>query len=311
MTKLVFMGTPAFSATVLEGLLTDERYDIVAVVTQPDRAVGRKKEIRMTPVKEVALAHDLPIYQPEKLSGSEEMAQLMALGADGIVTAAYGQFLPSKLLNSMDFAVNVHASLLPKYRGGAPIHYAIINGDKKAGVTIMEMVKEMDAGDMIAKASTPITDADDVGTMFEKLAIIGRDLLLQTLPGYLSGKIEPQAQDDSQATFSPNISSQEEKIDWSKSARDIFNQVRGMNPWPVAHTLLDGKRFKIYAVEVVNGAGNPGEIIEKTKKALIVAANQDALSLKLVQPAGKPKMSITDFLNGLGQKLKVGDYFGK
>ena len=151
MTKIVFMGTPAFSATVLEGLLTDERYDIVAVVTQPDRAVGRKKEIRMTPVKEVALAHDLPIYQPEKLSGSEEMAQLMSLGADGIVTAAYGQFLPSKLLDSMDFVVNVYASLLPKYRGGAPIHYAIINGDTEAGVTIMEMVKEMDAGDMISQ----------------------------------------------------------------------------------------------------------------------------------------------------------------
>ena len=158
MTKLVFMGTPAFSATVLEGLLTDERYDIVAVVTQPDRAVGRKKEIRMTPVKEVALAHDLPIYQPEKLSGSEEMAQLMALGADGIVTAAYGQFLPSKLLDSMDFAVNVHASLLPKYRGGAPIHYAIINGDAEAGVTIMEMVKEMDAGDMVSQKALPILD---------------------------------------------------------------------------------------------------------------------------------------------------------
>ena len=311
MTKLIFMGTPDFSATVLKGLLEDSHYHVLAVVTQPDRAVGRKKEIKMTPVKQLALEHGLKVYQPEKLSGSSEMVELMNLGADGIVTAAFGQFLPMILINSVDFAVNVHASLLPKYRGGAPIHYAIINGDKKAGVTIMEMVKEMDAGDMIAKASTPITDADDVGTMFEKLAIIGRDLLLQTLPGYLSGKIEPQAQDDSQATFSPNISSQEEKIDWSKSARDIFNQVRGMNPWPVAHTLLDGKRFKIYAVEIVNEAGNPGEIIEKTKKALIVAANQDALSLKLVQPAGKPKMSITDFLNGLGQKLKVGDYFGK
>lgn len=311
MTKLIFMGTPDFSVTVLKGLLEDSHYHVLAVVTQPDRAVGRKKEIKMTPVKQLALEHGLKVYQPEKLSGSSEMVELMNLGADGIVTAAFGQFLPMVLINSVDFAVNVHASLLPKYRGGAPIHYAIINGDKKAGVTIMEMVKEMDAGDMIAKASTPITDADDVGTMFEKLAIIGRDLLLQTLPGYLSGKIDPQAQDDSQATFSPNISSQEEKIDWSKSARDIFNQVRGMNPWPVAHTLLDGKRFKIYAVEIVNGAGNPGEIIEKTKKALIVAANQDALSLKLVQPAGKPKMSITDFLNGLGQKLKVGDYFGK
>ena len=266
MTKIVFMGTPAFSATVLEGLLTDEHYDIVAVVTQPDRAVGRKKEIRMTPVKEVALAHDLPIYQPEKLSGSEEMAQLMALGADGIVTAAYGQFLPSKLLDSMDFAVNVHASLLPKYRGGAPIHYAIINGDSEAGVTIMEMVKEMDAGDMVSQKALPILEQDNVGTMFEKLAVLGRDLLLETLPAYIAGEIKPVPQDASQVTFSPNISPEEERLDWNKSARDIFNQIRGTYPWPVAHTLLDGKRFKIYEADLVEGQGQAGHIIEKTKK---------------------------------------------
>ena len=310
MTKLVFMGTPAFSATVLEGLLTDERYDIVAVVTQPDRAVGRKKEIRMTPVKEVALAHDLPIYQPEKLSGSEEMAQLMALGADGIVTAAYGQFLPSKLLDSMDFAVNVHASLLPKYRGGAPIHYAIINGDAEAGVTIMEMVKEMDAGDMIAARSLPILDEDNVGTLFEKLAVLGRDLLLDTLPAYLAGEIKPSPQDPNLVTFSPNILPEEEVLDWTKTNRQVFNQIRGMNPWPVAHTLLNGQRFKVYEAELYEGNGNPGEVIALTKKELVVAAGEGALSLKVVQPAGKPKMSITDFLNGAGRQLKVGDHFG-
>ena len=310
MTKLVFMGTPAFSATVLEGLLTDERYDIVAVVTQPDRAVGRKKEIRMTPVKEVALAHDLPIYQPEKLSGSEEMAQLMALGADGIVTAAYGQFLPSKLLDSMDFAVNVHASLLPKYRGGAPIHYAIINGDAEAGVTIMEMVKEMDAGDMIAARSLPILDEDNVGTLFEKLAVLGRDLLLDTLPAYLAGEIKPSPQDPSLVTFSPNISPEEEVLDWTKTNRQVFNQIRGMNPWPVAHTLLNGQRFKVYEAELCEGNGNPGEVIGLSKKELLVAAGEGALSLKVVQPAGKPKMSITDFLNGAGRQLKLGDRFG-
>ena len=151
MIKLIFMGTPDFSATVLKGLLESDQYEVLAVVTQPDRAVGRKKEIRMTPVKEVALSYGLPIYQPEKLSGSPEMEAIMNLGADGIVTAAFGQFLPSKLLASMDFAVNVHASLLPKHRGGAPIHYALIQGDEEAGVTIMEMVKEMDAGDMISR----------------------------------------------------------------------------------------------------------------------------------------------------------------
>ncbi|MCY7185755.1 methionyl-tRNA formyltransferase [Streptococcus gallolyticus] len=311
MTKLIFMGTPDFSAAVLNGLLDDSNYDVLAVVTQPDRAVGRKKEIKMTPVKEVALAHNLPVYQPEKMSGSEEMAELMTLGADGIVTAAFGQFLPTKLLDSVDFAVNVHASLLPKYRGGAPIHYAIINGEEEAGVTIMEMVKKMDAGDMIAKASTPITDDDNVGTMFEKLAVIGRDLLLKTLPDYIAGNIKPEPQDESKATFSPNITPEEERIDWNKSARDVFNHIRGLYPWPVAHTLLDGKRFKIYEATLAEGHGKPGEIIEKGKKSLVVATGDGAISLKTVQPAGKPRMSVVDFLNGVGRKLEVGDLIGE
>ena len=311
MTKLIFMGTPDFAATVLEGLLDDANYDVLAVVTQPDRAVGRKKEIKMTPVKEVALAHNLPVYQPEKMSGSDEMAELMTLGADGIVTAAFGQFLPTKLLDSVDFAVNVHASLLPKYRGGAPIHYAIINGDKEAGVTIIEMVKKMDAGDMIAKASTPITDEDNVGTMFEKLAVIGCDLLLKTLPDYIAGNIKPEPQDESKATFSPNITPEEERIDWNKSAREVFNHIRGLYPWPVAHTLLDGKRFKIYEASLAEGQGQPGQIIEKGKETLVVATGDGAISLKTVQLAGKPRMSVVDFLNGVGRKLEVGELIGE
>ncbi|HEL0797693.1 methionyl-tRNA formyltransferase [Streptococcus equi subsp. zooepidemicus] len=311
MTRLIFMGTPQFSATVLQGLLENPAYDILAVVTQPDRAVGRKKDITMTPVKKLALAHQLPVFQPEKLSGSQELADIMALGADGIVTAAFGQFLSTVLLDSVTFAVNVHASLLPKYRGGAPIHYAIINGDKEAGVTIMEMVKEMDAGDMISSASLPILDTDNVGTMFDKLAILGRDLLLKTLPDYLSGDLKPVPQDHSQATFSPNLSAEEERLDWSKPAREVFNHIRGMNPWPVAHTLLDGQRFKIYEAELAEGSGEAGQIIAKTKKALVVAAGEGALSLKLVQPAGKPKMPIVDFLNGVGRGLEVGDVLGK
>ncbi|EQB23222.1 methionyl-tRNA formyltransferase [Streptococcus equi] len=311
MTRLIFMGTPQFSATVLQGLLENPAYDILAVVTQPDRAVGRKKEIKMTPVKELALAHQLPVFQPEKLSGSQELADIMALGADGIVTAAFGQFLPTVLLDSVTFAVNVHASLLPKYRGGAPIHYAIINGDKEAGVTIMEMVKEMDAGDMVSSASLPILDTDNVGTMFDKLAVLGRDLLLKTLPDYLSGNLKPVPQDHSQATFSPNLSAEEERLDWSKPAREVFNHIRGMNPWPVAHTLLDGQRFKIYEAELAEGSGSAGQIIAKTKKALVVAAGEGALSLTLVQPAGKPKMPIVDFLNGIGRSLEVGDVLGE
>lgn len=311
MTKLIFMGTPDFSATVLKGLIEDAQYELLAVVTQPDRAVGRKKEIRMTPVKELALLHDLPVYQPEKLSGSTELEELKRLGADGIVTAAFGQFLPTSLLNSVSFAVNVHASLLPKYRGGAPIHYALINGDSDVGVTLMEMVKEMDAGDMIAKRAIPITDEDNVGTLFEKLAVVGRDLLLEYLPAYIMGDLMPEPQDPSQVTFSPNISPEEERLDWHKTNRQIFNHIRGMYPWPVAHTLLNGERFKIYEASLAEGSGQPGEILVLGKKELLIATGEGAIALKTVQPAGKPKMDIVDFLNGLGRKLAVGDCFGE
>ncbi|MGV3029968.1 methionyl-tRNA formyltransferase [Streptococcus suis] len=311
MTKLIFMGTPEFSATVLKGILAEGSYEVLAVVTQPDRAVGRKKTIQMTPVKQVALEYDLPVYQPEKLSGSQEMADIMGLGADGIVTAAFGQFLPIKLLDSVDFAVNVHASLLPKYRGGAPIHYALINGDERVGVTIMEMVKEMDAGDMISSDSIAIEETDNVGTLFEKLAVVGRDLLLKTLPGYMAGDIKPVAQDPEQVTFSPNIQPEEEVLDWAKSARQIFNQIRGMYPWPVAHTYWQGGRFKIQEALEVKGSGRPGQVIEKTKKTLVIACGSSAISLKTVQPAGKPKMTIADFLNGAGREIEVGDVFGE
>ena len=311
MTKILFMGTPDFSATVLKGLISDERYEILAVVTQPDRAVGRKKEIRMTPVKEAALEAGLPIYQPEKLSGSQELEDLLALGADGIVTAAFGQFLPSRLLEAMKFSVNVHASLLPKYRGGAPIHYAIMNGDKEAGVTIIEMVKEMDAGDMISSRAIPILEEDNVGTMFDKLALVGRDLLLETLPAYLAGELKPQPQDPQQVTFSPNIKPEEERLDWTRTNRELFNQVRGMYPWPVAHTLWKGERFKIYQAKPYEGQGQPGTILALHKNEIVVATGEGALALTLVQPAGKPKMAVGDFLNGLGRQLQVGDQFGK
>lgn len=310
MTKLIFMGTPDFSATVLEGILAEPAYEVLAVVTQPDRAVGRKKVIQMMPVKELALAHGLPVYQPEKLSGSQELADIMALGADGIVTAAFGQFLPTKLLDSVDFAVNVHASLLPKYRGGAPIHYALINGDERAGVTIMEMVKEMDAGDMISSHSIAIEETDTVGSLFEKLALVGRDLLLASLPAYLSGELKPIPQDPAEVTFSPNIQPEEEVLDWTKTARQLFNQIRGMYPWPVAHTYWQGERFKVQEAMEVDGSGPAGQVIERNKKELVIATGQGALSLKTVQPAGKPKMTIADFLNGAGRDIVVGDRFG-
>lgn len=303
------MGTPAFSVPILEGLL-EEGYEVVAVVTQPDRPVGRKKVITPSPVKEAAVKHELLVLQPEKIAGSEEMEKIIALKPDVIVTAAFGQFLPEKLLQVPTHgAVNVHASLLPKYRGGAPVHYAIINGEKETGVTIMEMIKKMDAGGIYAQESIPITKQDDVGSMFEKLSILGKQLLLKTLPGILNGNLMPYPQDESKVTFSPNITREQEAIDWKKTAKEVDHQVRGMRPWPIAFTTYEKTRWKLLAVEVLDEktTAEPGTIIKKDKKNLWVACgNQTVLAIKELQPAGKSKQAISEFLNGSGQQVTIG-----
>lgn len=309
MTKLVFMGTPAFSVPILEGLL-EEGYEVVAVVTQPDRPVGRKKIITPTPVKETAVKHGLLVLQPEKISGSEEMEKIIALQPDVIITAAFGQFLPEKLLQApVHGAINVHASLLPKYRGGAPVHYSIINGEKETGVTIMEMIKKMDAGGIYAQESLPITKQDDVGTMFEKLSALGKQLLLKTLPDILNGNLSPRPQDESKVTFSPNITREQEAIDWNKTAEEIDNQVRGMRPWPIAFTTYEQTRWKLLNVEALaeKTTAEPGTIIKKDKKNLWIACGkQTVLAIKELQPAGKGKQAINEFLNGSGQQVMIG-----
>ncbi|HFC9355653.1 TPA: methionyl-tRNA formyltransferase [Enterococcus hirae] len=309
MTKLVFMGTPAFSVPILEGLL-EEGYEVVAVVTQPDRPVGRKKIITPTPVKEAAVKHGLLVLQPEKISGSEEMEKIIALQPDVIITAAFGQFLPEKLLQAPVYgAINVHASLLPKYRGGAPVHYSIINGEKETGVTIMEMIKKMDAGGIYAQESLPITKQDDVGTMFEKLSALGKQLLLKTLPDILNGNLSPRPQDESKVTFSPNITREQEAIDWNKTAEEIDNQVRGMRPWPIAFTTYEQTRWKLLNVEALaeKTTAEPGTIIKKDKKNLWIACGkQTVLAIKELQPAGKGKQAVNEFLNGSGQQVMIG-----
>ena len=309
MTKLVFMGTPAFSVPILEGLL-EEGYEVVAVVTQPYRPVGRKKIITPTPVKEAAVKHGLLVLQPEKISGSEEMEKIIALQPDVIITAAFGQFLPEKLLQAPVYgAINVHASLLPKYRGGAPVHYSIINGEKETGVTIMEMIKKMDAGGIYAQESLPITKQDDVGTMFEKLSALGKQLLLKTLPDILNGNLSPRPQDESKVTFSPNITREQEAIDWNKTAEEIDNQVRGMRPWPIAFTTYEQTRWKLLNVEALaeKTTAEPGTIIKKDKKNLWIACGkQTVLAIKELQPAGKGKQAVNEFLNGSGQQVMIG-----
>ncbi|OJG94467.1 methionyl-tRNA formyltransferase [Enterococcus thailandicus] len=303
------MGTPAFSVPILEGLL-EAGYTVQAVVTQPDRPVGRKKVITPTPVKEAALKHDLLVLQPEKISGSEEMEKIVELQPDILITAAFGQFLPEKLLQVPKHgAINVHASLLPKYRGGAPVHYSIINGEKETGVTIMEMIKKMDAGGIFAQESLPITKQDDVGTMFDKLSLLGKELLLKTLPSILDGSLTPTPQDEEKVTFSPNITREQEAIDWNKKAEEVDNQVRGMRPWPIAFTTYEDARWKLLAVEPLaeETTEAPGTIIRKDKKNLWIACgNQTVLAIKELQPAGKGKQTIQAFLNGSGQHVMVG-----
>lgn len=307
------MGTPAFSVPILEGII-EQGYEVLAVVTQPDRPVGRKKIITPTPVKEAALRHDLLVLQPEKLTGSPEMDTIIELSPDLIITAAFGQFLPEKILHTPRFgAINVHASLLPKYRGGAPVHYAIMNGDAETGVTIMEMVKKMDAGAILSQKAIAITKEDDVGTMFERLSIVGKELLLETLPALLAGSLTPRPQIEAEVTFSPNITREQERIDWSKTAEAVDDQVRGMRPWPIAFTTYKETTWKIWDVLPLaeKTTAEPGTVIYRSKKALWIACGEGTVvAINQLQPSGKGKLAIHDFLNGVGQTVTEADKVG-
>lgn len=296
------MGTPAFSVPILQALIDEETIEIVGVVSQPDRKVGRKQIITPPPVKQLAMEHNLTMYQPEKLSESDEMKEILTLDIDLIITAAYGQYVPTKLLNAPTHrAINVHASLLPKYRGAAPIHYAVLNGDEKTGVTIMYMEKEMDAGNIISQREIAINDEDDTGNLFEKLSLVGRDLLMDTLPAIFAGENESIVQNEDEVTFSPMISKEQEKIDWTLTAREVFNHIRALRPAPGAYTILEDQRFKIWAAEVVedNTSAEPGTIIFADTKEMYVACGEGSvLSLIEVQPSGKKRMPVANFLAG-------------
>ena len=305
------MVTPEFSVPVLEGLI-DEGYEIKAVVTQPDKKVGRKQKITKSPAKIAAEKHDLPIFQPVKLSGSDEMQKLIDMHADLIVTAAYGQFLPTKFLNSVKIAaVNVHGSLLPKYRGAAPIQRAIMNGDELTGVTIMRMNEGMDTGEMLTKVEVKIESDDNSGSLFAKMAKAGAKLLLQTLPLWQRGEITPQKQDENLATYAPMIAKEEELIDWHKSAREIGNLLRGLAPAPCGYTYFRGERLKIGACtwEAEENSAAAGEVLAVEKNGITVACGKGCLRLIQVQPAGKKMLSAWDFSNG--SKIKLGEILGE
>ncbi|MCG7342818.1 methionyl-tRNA formyltransferase [Sporosarcina sp. ACRSL] len=312
MTKIVFMGTPDFSVPVLT-MLHEEGFDVIAVVTQPDRPVGRKRVLTAPPVKEEAIRLGLPVLQPEKLRTSEELTKIIDMKPDLIVTAAYGQILPKELLETPRLGcINVHASLLPKYRGGAPIHQAIIDGETETGVTIMYMVEKLDAGDIISQTRVPITDADNTGILFEKLSVAGTELLKETLPSIIAGTNERIPQDERYVSFAGNITREQERIDWTTSGNSIFNQIRGLYPWPGAYTVFQGENVKVWKADKFESTSDalPGTIIQLLKDRLIVkTGNDSSIAITELQPAGKKRMSAEEFLNGVGAKWNEGDRF--
>ena len=296
--KIIFMGTPNFAVPSLEAL--NEKYEVVLVVSQPAKPEGRKGILKNPPVALKALELGIQLFQPEHIKNEYEYFK--NIKADMIVTAAYGQFIPTKILNLYKKCINVHGSLLPHHRGGAPIQRAIINGDKKTGVTIMEMVKKMDAGRMYASSEIPILDSDNNSSLFEKLAIIGKNLLMEKIEDIYNGKNEGIMQNEEEATISPNIAPEEEKINFNIDARKVFNLIRGLSDEPGAYCEYNGQRIKIYkaSIEKNDSDASPGTIIN-IKKSLIVKCKTDAISILELQIPGKKRMNVKDFLNG--QKL--------
>lgn len=296
--KIIFMGTPNFAVPSLEAL--NEKYEVVLVVSQPAKPEGRKGILKNPPVALKALELGIQVFQPEHIKNEYEYFK--NIKADMIVTAAYGQFIPTKILNLYKKCINVHGSLLPHHRGGAPIQRAIINGDKKTGVTIMEMVKKMDAGRMYASSEIPILDSDNNSSLFEKLAIIGKNLLMENIEDIYNGKNDGIMQNEKEATISPNIAPEEEKINFNIDARKVFNLIRGLSDEPGAYCEYNGQRIKIYkaSIEKNDSDAAPGTIIN-IKKSLIVKCKTDAISILELQIPGKKRMNVKDFLNG--QKL--------
>lgn len=300
--KIVFFGTPEFAVPVLQGLI--DNYNVKAVVTQPDKVVGREGKIKYSPIKQLANDNTILVLQPNNLK--EEWQLVTDLHPNLIVTCAYGQIIPRELLVYPEFGcINVHASLLPKLRGGAPIHRAIIDGFSETGITIMHMAPSLDTGDIITQKAIKIEDTDTASSLHDKLSILGRDLLLETIP-MLKDKTAPRIkQDDALSSYAANISPEDEKIDFSKTTKQIYNQVRGLNSWPGAYTSLDGKRIKVW--ECTRNDNNysqylNGKITNIYPDGIGVKCSNGEIVLTVIQPEGKGKMKVSDYLNGIQNK---------
>lgn len=307
--KVIFMGTPDFAVPVLQKLI--ENTNVVLVVTQPDKLVGRKQILTPTPVKVEAEKHHIPVFQPVKIR--EDYEEILNTNADIIITCAYGQIIPKAILDYPRLGcINVHASLLPKYRGGAPIHKCLLNGEEKTGVTIMYMAEKMDNGDIISQAEYVIQESDNVGTLHEKLSLLGANLLIDTLPSIVNGTNQRIKQNISEVTFAYNIKREEERLDFHKKGIEIINHVRGLNPWPLANFLLNDTEFKVIEArfeqkEIKNEVGT---IVEVTKNTFGIACMDGVIYLEKVKPFGKKEMHIADYLNGVDKEKLIGKKVG-
>lgn len=299
------MGTTVFSGVILEELLKNDRYEVVMVVTQPDRPFGRKRELKPPYVKEMALKHQLSVFQPEKLNDHAE--KIAAVKPDVIVTCAYGQIVSQEILDIPTYqSINVHASLLPKYRGGAPIHWAIINGEQESGVTLMEMDAGMDSGAMISKEKVAIDLEDTMGDLEAKLMDASRILIQRDLGLYLDGQIKAEKQNEDEVTFAPIIRRKHEKINFNRDVEDVYNHIRGLIPWPVSHGILDDQRVKFHGVKMKRIAvkEEPGTILKVHEEGVDIACKEGYVTITDIQPAGKPITSPLDFMNGIGRTWK-------
>lgn len=297
------MGTAELSCDSLRGLLESPDFNVVAVVTQPDRPKGRDLKLQPSPVKVLGLSAKLPVLQPERARSEEFLQELRALQPDLIAVAAYGQILPQSVLDLPRFGcLNVHTSLLPKYRGAAPIQWAILNGDAETGVTIMKMNAGLDTGDILTQATTPIRPEDNSETLHDRLARMGADLLVRTIPDYVAGKLPLQPQSAEGVSYAAKIKKQDGHIDWTQPARAIWNRVRGLAPWPGAFTYLPGQPqphlLKLWQAEVVERAGPPGEVLQADKTGVVVGCGHEALRILILQREGGRRLQAHDFLAG-------------
>ena len=305
--KIIFAGTPDFAAVALQALI-DSSHDVVAVYTQPDRPAGRGRKLKPGPVKQLAMKHDVHVYQPVSLKDESEQQQLRDLNADVMVVAAYGLILPKSVLDIPRYGcLNIHGSLLPRWRGAAPIQRAILAGDKETGITIMQMDVGLDTGDMLLRTPIAIESHDTGGSLHDKLAAQGAKDLLTVLDQLASQNLSPVKQDDTQANYAHKLEKAEAQIDWSQDAEDIERLIRAFNPWPVAFTPFNGKPLRIYQAVVFEAKGNAGEILSADKAGIVIACGQGALKLLQLQPAGSKIMDAAAFMNGHGNKLVIGE----